>query len=112
MCYSTHTAQYNPYKNIGEQDITSHVNFSALEHWGSKNGLEFCGFNDLANFLLGLGIEEYLKKLQETNPSDYHKKMLHVKTLFMEMGETFKVLIQKKSVECKELSGLKFQIKK
>jgi SAM-dependent MidA family methyltransferase len=85
------------------------VNFSALEHWGRKSGLELCGFTDQAHFLLGLGIEEYLKKLQESDPKNYLKKMLQVKTLIMEMGETFKILIQKKEIECKELSGLKFQ---
>ncbi|MDP2766753.1 MAG: SAM-dependent methyltransferase [Candidatus Methanoperedens sp.] len=108
MCYYKHTASENPYLHIGEQDITSHVNFSALEYWGKKTGLELCGFTDLAHFLLGLGIEEYLKKLQEINPPGYHKKMLQVKTLIMEMGETFKVLIQKKCVECKEISGVKY----
>lgn len=106
MCYYKHTANENPYQHIGEQDITSHVNFSALNHWGQKNELELCGFTDLAHFLLGLGIEEYLKKLQEINPSNYHKKMLHVKTLFMEMGETFKVLIQKKGVKNKKFKML------
>lgn len=107
MCYYKHTANDSPYQHIGEQDITSHVNFSALEHWGRKSGLEPCGFTDLANFLVGLGIEEYLKKLQESDPN-YHKKMLQVKTLLMEMGGTFKVLIQNKGAGCKELSGVKF----
>ncbi len=108
MCYYKHTANENPYQHIGEQDITSHVNFSALEYWGQKNGLELSGFTDMAHFLVGLGIEEYLKKLQEINPPDYHKKTLQVKTLMMEMGETFKVLIQKKGVECEEISGVKY----
>ncbi len=107
MCYYKHTANDSPYQHIGEQDITSHVNFSALEHFGQKNGLELCGFTDMAHFLLGLGIEEYLKNLQETDRG-YHKKMLQVKTLLMEMGGTFKVLIQNKGAGCKELSGVKF----
>ncbi len=106
MCYYKHTANENPYQHVGEQDITSHVNFSALEHWGKKSGLESCGFTGLSNFLLGLGIEEYMKGLQES--PDYHKKMLQVKTLIMEMGSTFKVLVQEKGTQCK-LSGLKFQ---
>ncbi len=109
MCYYKHTANENPYRHIGEKDITSHVNFSALTHSGRKSGLELCGFTDLVHFLLGLGIEEYMKKLQESDPENYHTKMLQLKTLMMEMGETFKVLIQKKSVERRELSGLKFQ---
>ncbi len=109
MCYYKHTANENPYRHIGEQDITSHVNFSALFHWGCKNGLELCGFTDQSHFLMGLGIEEYLKKLQENEPENYLKKMLPVKTLMMEMGDNFKILIQKKGVDCKELSGLKYQ---
>lgn len=109
MCYYKHTSNNRPYEHIGEQDITSHVNFSALEHWGRKSGLELCSFTDQAHFLLGLGIEDYLKKLQEKDPKNYLRKMLQVKTLLMEMGETFKILIQKKGMECRELSGLKFQ---
>lgn len=100
MCYHDHNANEDPYMHIGEQDITSHVNFSALSHRGKMNGLETCGFTDLAHFLMGLGIDEYLKKEREKNPVNYWKKMLPVKTLLMEMGETFKILIQKKRVEC------------
>jgi len=109
MCYYRHTANDSPFVHIGEQDITSHVNFSALEHWGCKNGLEPCGFTDQAHFLMGVGIEEYLKRLRESEPGDSLKKMLAVKTMMMEMGETFKILIQRKGVEYTELSGLKFQ---
>ncbi|MGH2646295.1 MAG: class I SAM-dependent methyltransferase, partial [Ginsengibacter sp.] len=32
LCYNKHTINYNPYKNMGEQDITAHVNFSALAY--------------------------------------------------------------------------------
>ena len=109
MCYYKHTGNDNPYVHIGEQDITSHVNFSALVHWGKRAGLELCGFTDQVHFLLGLGIEKYLEKLQGSDPENYLKKMLQIKTLMLEMGEPFKVLIQKKGVECKELSGLKIQ---
>ncbi len=109
MCYHKHTANENPYEHIGEQDITSHVNFSALSRWGRRNGLEKCGFTDQMHFLMGLGIEEYLQKIQVNEPENYLKKMLPLKTLLMEMGETFKILIQGKAVYCKELSGLMFE---
>src|SRR5688572_28894887 len=55
-CYHKHSVNYCPYNNIGEQDITAHVNFSALHHWGLKNGLCFSGFTTQANFLLALGL--------------------------------------------------------
>ncbi len=110
MCYHKHIAGEDPYRYIGEQDITSHVNFSALSHWGEKNRLELCGFTDQAHFLLGLGIDEYLRIAQEKDPVNYWKKLLPVKTLLMEIGETFKVLVQKKGVECSNgLSCLKMQ---
>jgi SAM-dependent MidA family methyltransferase len=108
MCYYKHTVNETPFEHLGEQDMTTHVNFSALDHWGHKNGLDLCGFTDQVHFLIGLGIDEYLKTLQEKDPINYYRKMLPVKTLLMEMGETFKILIQNKGVEGFELSGLKF----
>ncbi|HMB44766.1 MAG TPA: SAM-dependent methyltransferase [Candidatus Methanoperedens sp.] len=108
LCYYNHTVNESPFEHIGEQDITSHVNFSALDHWGQKKGLYLCGFTDQAHFLMGLRIDEYLKNLQEKSPVDYFKKMLPIKSLIMDMGGTFKVMIQKKGVEFAELSGLKF----
>jgi SAM-dependent MidA family methyltransferase len=107
MCYNKHSVNETPFEHIGEQDMTTHVNFSALDHWGCKNGLVLCGFTDLAHFLIGLGMDEYLKNLLEKEPLNYYRKMLPVKTLLMGMGETFKILIQKKGVERLELSGLK-----
>lgn len=109
MCYYRHSVNDSPYMHIGEQDMTSHVNFSALDHWGRKNGLELCGFTDQAHFLMGLGIDEYIKNLQEKSPMEYYKKILPIKSLIMDMGETFKVMIQKKEVSSGELSGLKLE---
>jgi SAM-dependent MidA family methyltransferase len=40
LCYHQQKINTYPYRNIGEQDITSHVNFSALYQWGLKTGLE------------------------------------------------------------------------
>src|SRR5690554_4982139 len=46
MCYNNHAVNDNLYDNIGVQDITSHVNFSALINFGTKSGLNECGFTD------------------------------------------------------------------
>lgn len=50
VCYNKHSINEQPYDFIGEQDITSHVNFSALAHWGNKYGMDTIGFTNQANF--------------------------------------------------------------
>jgi SAM-dependent MidA family methyltransferase len=109
VCYHKHRINTNPYAFIGGQDITSHVNFSALCLWGYKNGLEFCGFTDQADFLLALGFNDYLKKIKMGNEyySSYKNELFLSHTLLTDMGNKFKVLIQQKGVPKKELLGLK-----
>lgn len=63
QCYTGHTAHDNPYINIGRQDITSHVDFTALEQAGAAAGLTNLGFTRQMYFLAGLGIGERLAGL-------------------------------------------------
>lgn len=110
MCYSKHTFNDDPYLDIGKQDITSHVNFSALCHWGFKNGLLCCGLTNQAGFLLGLGFKDYLRKTVEPGQdiiSMAKKESFITYHLLVEMGQKYKVLIQRKGIPNKELSGLK-----
>jgi SAM-dependent MidA family methyltransferase len=111
VCYSKHTINDDPYIDIGKQDITSQVNFSALNHWGFKNGLESCGFTSQAAFLLSLGFEDYFRKInekQEDNLVAICRRQAMIKyTLLIDMGNKYKVLIQQKGLPEKELSGLK-----
>lgn len=111
MCYYKHSMNNNPYIHIGEQDITSHVNFSALYHWGLKYGLEYCGFTDQGHFLRGLGIADYLRALENTDKNDgddHRSEALLAHNLLVDMGSKLKVLIQRKGIQPHELSGLKF----
>jgi SAM-dependent MidA family methyltransferase len=110
MCYNKHKINDHPYIDIGNQDITSHVNFSALNHWGLKNGLEHCGFTDQAHFLLALGFGDSLEKAEEPGHdfSSQKKKVFLMQTLLADMGNKFKVLIQQKGLPKQQLSGLKF----
>ena len=57
-----HEVNYSPYENIGRQDITVHVNFSALTHWGKKYGLETNGFTTQDHFLRVAGIGQLFAK--------------------------------------------------
>lgn len=105
-CYRRHQVHHSPYENIGEQDITSHVNFSALDHWGRRQGLQVCGYTNQTHFLQGLGLAGQLRTREKTGirPND----ALQLKAFLLEMGQKFKVLIQHKGVGKAPLSGLTF----
>jgi len=110
VCYYKHTVNDLPYNNIGQQDITAHVNFSALDLWGKRNGLMNCGFTTQSQFLSALGLTEQLRKLElkEKNNFEFRKKLPFLHTLVISMGKKFKVLIQQKGLEKPRLSGLQF----
>jgi SAM-dependent MidA family methyltransferase len=108
-CYHKHSTSHQPYKAIGEQDITAHVNFSALCLWGHKNGLDYCGYRDQGDFLLALGFKDQMKAYRQQQKNDllkYEKEAFLSHLLIEDMGRKFKVLIQQKAVEKKQLSGL------
>ncbi len=104
MCYYEHTTSESPYERIGNQDITSHVNFSSLVEAGNRCGLSTTGFTRQTNFLIALGILDEMNKVQEDIG-----KLLTIKNLFLPggMGDVFKVLIQHKGVANPELIGLR-----
>jgi SAM-dependent MidA family methyltransferase len=110
LCYQEHQINDDPYRDIGRQDITAHVNFTALCHWGLKNGLGCSGLTNQANFLLALGIKEYLREAapQGGNIAELAMKEARLtRILLIEMGSKFKVLIQQKGMYGYELSGLR-----
>lgn len=110
MCYNKHRVNDDPYIEIGEQDITAQVNFSALSHWGQKNGLDLCGFTNQANFLLALGYKDYLKT-EGLKPEEIIRLAAQdsylTNLLLVDMGSKYKVLIQQKGLDKHELKGLK-----
>jgi SAM-dependent MidA family methyltransferase len=113
MCYHKHTINNCPYINIGEQDITAHVNFSALRFWGLKNGLKYGGFTDQTHFLLSLGLADHLRKMEQAENSNFinnKENSLLINSLLMDMGTRLKVLLQYKGVDQPTLSGLRFPL--
>jgi SAM-dependent MidA family methyltransferase len=109
-CYYKHCVTDMPYSNIGMQDITSHVNFSALHFWGKKYGLELSGFCNQNYFLRSLGLADHLRK-KEMESTRNNKELFHLNKLLIEMGNKFKVLIQQKGLSMKPLRGLQFSQK-
>ena len=110
LCFHNHTVNEYPYDAIGAQDITAHVNFSALSHWGRKNGLNSHTLINQAEFLLALGFKEYLRKNNQGKDlmQAAKKESFLTQTLLFDMGMKFKVLIQEKGDLNADLSGLKF----
>lgn len=100
-CYHRHHVAWCPYEHIGEQDITTHVNFSALDHWGRRYGLEYCGYTSQTRFLQGLGLTARLRRKGPDAATPQLRKLI-------EISEQFKVLIQRKGLPHVFLSGLQF----
>lgn len=108
MCYHRHQANEEPLRRIGRQDLTTHVDFTALQRVGAEGGLRTLYYGDQLRFLLGLGFVDALLALQAQTSDEKTAMALRMtlKMLIMPeggMGETFKVLIQGKGVECPEL---------
>jgi SAM-dependent MidA family methyltransferase len=107
-CYHQHFVTDLPYCNIGRQDITAHVNFSALNFWGKKYGLECTGFCNQNYFLRSLGLANYLRKIEMESSHNNKEFFFQINKLLIEMGNKFKVLIQQKGIRSKALTGMQF----
>lgn len=106
LCYHKHRTNENPYMNIGEQDITAHVNFSSVKKWGEEIGIKTAGYCGQGAFMVSLGIDEDMKKIAE-NSDDFLFEIAKIKKLILPqgMGESHKVMIQYKGVEPPKLRG-------
>ncbi len=106
MCHYRHTAHADPFFLPGLQDITAHVDFSALAAGGAAGGLELLGYTTQANFLVNCGITRLLER---NDPSDLQRyaplaASAHKLLSPAEMGELFKVMCLGRSITS-ELSG-------
>lgn len=111
LCYTQHRTSDNPYEQLGEQDITAHVNFTSLIQKGEEVGLRFTGLVPQYRFLIALGLLQEIESLgREMSEIDALQLRLSVKHLIepeVGMGEVFKVLIQHKGIREPELDGLR-----
>jgi SAM-dependent MidA family methyltransferase len=110
LAYQDHLTTENYYASPGQQDLTAHVNFTALETWGKRSGLEISGFTSQTAFLLALGQRNEFADLHDDGETetDRVRARLQLKTLIHPegMGERFQVLIQEKGVSGARLTGL------
>jgi SAM-dependent MidA family methyltransferase len=110
MSYRQHTVSTSPYEAPGEQDITAHVNFTALRAKGVQRGLEPVALLTQSQFLIGIGEEtEFADAFQECQlPQERAKVALQLKHLISPtgMGETFQVLLMSAGVAKEKAAGL------
>lgn len=94
MCHYRHQVHGDPFARPGEQDITAHVDFSALAEAAADAGLEVLGYATQAQFLVNCGITEVLGEANIDNALHYAPLAAEAQQLLSpaEMGELFKVL--------------------
>jgi SAM-dependent MidA family methyltransferase len=87
MCHRAHLADLNPLVDVGEKDITAHVNFTGVALAAQEAGFDVLGYNTQARFLMNCGLLELLE-----NASFEDKAMAQKLISEHEMGELFKVI--------------------
>jgi SAM-dependent MidA family methyltransferase len=113
--FRRHTITDSPYDSPGEQDITVHVNFTAVAGQARKHGLEPLAWITQAQFLIGIGEEsQFAEAFEECKlPQEHAKRALQLKHLITPegMGESFHVLVLSANLDKEKaarLDGLKF----
>lgn len=100
LAYRDHRVSEDFYAVPGEQDLTAHANFTALEMWGADGGLKVVSLEPQSKFLLELGRENEFADLYEPGQCETEKLRAQVQLSHLihpeGMGETFQVLTQKK----------------
>ncbi len=112
VAYRRHVASEDYYTAPGEQDLTAHVNFSALIDAGKEAGLGFTGFTTQERLLMALGEENTFADLYEPGQSEVEKLQARLKLKRLihpeGIGGIFKVLVQHRGGGAPKLTGLKF----
>jgi SAM-dependent MidA family methyltransferase len=106
MCHFRHRAHADPFAHPGEEDITAHVDFSALAEAAQGGGASVLGYTSQAQFLVNCGITEVLGEANAANALHYAPIAAEAQKLLSpaEMGELFKVLAVG-SADCPPLVG-------
>lgn len=98
MCHYRHYAHDDPFHLPGLQDITAHVDFSAIGDTARESGLEVVRYSTQARFLIDCGITDLLAETDPQHAAAYLPLANQVQRLTSpaEMGELFKVIVLEK----------------
>lgn len=94
MCHYQHYAHGNPLIHVGLQDITAHVNFTAIAQTALDNDMQVAGFTTQAQFLINCGITALLNQVPAEDIVQYLPLVAAAQKLISpaEMGDLFKVI--------------------
>ncbi|BAU09588.1 hypothetical protein LEP3755_00590 [Leptolyngbya sp. NIES-3755] len=114
QCYYQHSHHNDPYIYVGEQDITAHVDFTALQLAGERSGLRTEGFTQQGLFLMSLGLGDRLMQntqTETTSTQDLQNRLQRRDALHQLMNPMglggFGVLIQSRNLsQTIQLKGL------
>ncbi len=87
MCHRGHRADADPLADVGDKDITAHVDFTAVALAAQDAGLQVLGYTSQARFLLNCGIAQLMEAAALPQRSAAHRLLAE-----HEMGELFKVV--------------------
>ncbi len=101
MCHYRHHAHGDPFWLPGLNDITAHVDFTAVAEAGHDAGLDVLGYTSQAQFLLNCGLAQLLEARQADGAVAYAALASGAQKLISpaEMGELFKVLVLGKGID-------------
>jgi SAM-dependent MidA family methyltransferase len=101
MCHLRHHAHADPFLAPGLQDITAHVDFTAMADAALEGGLDVLGYTSQARFLMNAGLMERAAMLDTGDTASYARAIAPVQKLLSEaeMGELFKVLAVGRDIE-------------
>lgn len=104
MCHFRHRAHDNPLINVGIQDITAHVDFTAVAEAADAAGFDILGYCNQAMFLLSCGLEKLISTEADLLTNYNAAQKIKTLTLPSEMGELVKVIAVGKNFDS-ELLG-------
>ncbi len=101
MCHYRHQAHDDPFFLPGLQDITAHVDFTAVAESAIDHGAHLLGYTTQAHFLLNGGIADLIKDISPDNLAAYIPLSAQIQKLTSpaEMGELFKVIALGKGID-------------
>lgn len=107
MCHYRHFSHSDPLVLLGLQDITAHVDFTALAETAFQQGLQVAGYTDQGTFLTNCGILERMELLGGIDDEKIARYSQQIKLLILptEMGELFKVIAFTKNLDGVNLLG-------